>query len=70
MSGIRSVYVIGGEGGPQKIGISANVPQRLEALQYSVPQALRAHHQVRPPGDARMVETMWLVERLEHEAAA
>lgn len=59
----RSVYVIGGEAGPQKIGISANVDGRLAWLQSNSPHALRAHH-AQPASDAR------LVERVAHQLLA
>ena len=60
----RSLYVIGGETGPLKIGISGDVAQRVATLQYDVSPTLRAHHQVRPTGDAR------LVERVAHQLLA
>ena len=59
----RSLYVIGAEDGPLKIGISTDVGGRLAALQSHSPHALVAHHQAQP-GDAR------LVERVAHQLLA
>jgi hypothetical protein len=52
----RSLYVIGSDTGPQKIGVSANVARRLAVLQTHSPHALTAHHQAQPASDARLVE--------------
>lgn len=60
----RSLYVIGGETGPQKIGISTDVGGRLAALQSHSPHVLVAHHQAQPASDAR------LVERVAHQLLA
>jgi hypothetical protein len=53
----ENVYVIGGEVGPQKIGISNNLESRLINLQSGRPYKLRLVTCVRRPnGDARAVE--------------
>jgi hypothetical protein len=64
MSVARHVYVLGGQSGPQKIGISADPTRRLQRVQSHSPDALLLHHQVLPEGDARLIERV--AHRLLH----
>lgn len=52
-----AVYVIGSDGGPQKIGITDNIESRLTTLQVGITERLRVvHYRERNQGDARLVE--------------
>jgi hypothetical protein len=53
MSAARCVYVIGGQSGPQKIGVSTDPAGRWRTVQSHSPDAVLLHHQVAPEGDAR-----------------
>lgn len=41
-----SVYVVGPEGGPFKVGIARNLKRRLTGLQIGSPERLRVHHAI------------------------
>jgi hypothetical protein len=58
------VYVIGGQTGAQKIGISVAPSQRVATMQVYSPVKLVVHHRTDPSGDAR------LVERVAHQLLA